>query len=84
MELDELKKLECTFDLSTLLWQLLLTRAQIEALTDFITKNALKQEKDEINKAIIDKTGELFKNLCETQKEIDDSKKSKTFVDPRI
>jgi hypothetical protein len=68
MDQKELEQLSAKFDLSDILLQILISRAQIEALTDYLTKNATKDEKLALNKAINDKTMEIFKSLCEAQK----------------
>jgi hypothetical protein len=84
MDQKELEQLSATFDLSDILLQILISRAQIEALTDYLTKNATKDEKLALNKAINDKTMEIFKSLCEAQKKKKGDKEGSTFVDARI
>ena len=84
MDQKELEQLSGTFDLSDILLQILISRAQIEALTDYLTKNATNDEKLALNKAISEKTVEIFKSLCEAQQKKNNDKKTSTFVDARI
>jgi len=82
MKLEEINNLTFECDLSTILTQVLVIRAETEALMDFVTKNASDEEKKQIKESVKSIAAENFKILYDLSKEKGKSKS--TFVDPRI
>ena len=82
MKLEEISNLTFECDLSTILTQVLVIRAETEALMDYVTKNATDEEKKQIRESVKSIAAENFKILYDLSKEKD--KPKSTFVDARI